>query len=225
MLARLSAFVTWALVAATVVFWALRLLVQAAPAPSYVVAVGEGVVARGDLTRLLGAPVSVAAAGVAAVPEASSSRFKLLGVMAPRAGSPASEAGRGVALMTIDGKMAKAYAVGAHVDADLVLQSVSLRSASIGPAQGAATYTLELARPAPAATGTLPVGGAFSNNATPIPMTPMPYGAPGTPQPGTSPVGSGGGGASPGVPVSPLQINPGGAGPGNRMDSPPPASQ
>ena len=51
MLARLSAFVIWALIAATAVFWVLRLAVRAPAAPPHGVAVGD-VVAVGDLTRL-----------------------------------------------------------------------------------------------------------------------------------------------------------------------------
>ena len=81
MLARLTAFVVWALVAATVVFWGLRLLVRPQPAPSYAVAVGDAGALRGDLTRLLGATPAAPGAGPAAAPELAS-RFKLLGVMA-----------------------------------------------------------------------------------------------------------------------------------------------
>ena len=42
MLARLTAFVIWGLVAATAVFWGLRLLVRPQPAPAYAVAHGSG---------------------------------------------------------------------------------------------------------------------------------------------------------------------------------------
>jgi general secretion pathway protein C len=156
MVARLSAFVLWALVAATAVFWGLRLWVTAPAAPAYAVPVGEATAVRGDLSRLLGsAPVATTAAAVS--PEASS-RFRLLGIMAPKGASADAEA-HGVALIAVDGKMAKAYAVGAHLDTDLVLKSVSLRTASIGSAQGAPAITLELPPLAAAATGKLPAGG------------------------------------------------------------------
>ena len=82
MFARLSAFVIWSLVAATAVFWALRLAASPAPVPPYAVAVSKSIVVRGDLTRLFGAPPRVAVAA-GATPEAPS-RYKLLGVMAPR---------------------------------------------------------------------------------------------------------------------------------------------
>src|SRR5687768_17617348 len=120
MLARLSAFVIWALVAATAVFWGLRLFVRAPAAPAYAVPVGDTAAVRGDLTRLLGS-APVAAVEAVAAPQAAS-RFKLLGIVAPKVASSTN----GVALIAVDGKMAKAYPVGARVDNDLVLQSVSL---------------------------------------------------------------------------------------------------
>ena len=158
MLARLCAFVIWALVAATAVFWGLRLWVRAPVAPSYAVAVGDAAAVRGDLTRLLGSAPATPVA-TAATPEASS-RFRLLGIVAPRnAGASGDGASHGVALIAVDGKMPKAFAVGARLDGDLVLQSVSLRTASIASGQGTAPITLELPRAAAAATGTLPAGG------------------------------------------------------------------
>ena len=177
MLARLSAFVIWGLVAATAVFWGLRLLVRAPAAPVYAVAVGDGTGARGDLTRLLGsAPVNAPLA--AAAPEGSS-RFRLLGIMAPKSFGGAAPAGHGVALIAVDGKMPKAYAVGARVDGNLVLQSVSLRTVSITSAKGAAPITLELPPPTAAATGTLPVGGAGAGYVPPLPPAVVqPYVAP-----------------------------------------------
>ena len=53
----------------------------------------------------------------------------------------------------------------------LVLQSVSLRTAAIGPAQGAASIKLELPPPTAAATGTLPSPGsqgAMTNSPAPV---------------------------------------------------------
>jgi general secretion pathway protein C len=177
MLARLSAFVIWALVAATAVFWGLRLLVRAPAAPPYAVAVGDAGAVRGDLTRLLGtAPVAPVVAEAA--PEAAS-RFKLLGIVAPKSAPTADTASvsQGVALIAVDGKMPKAFAVGARVDGDLVLHSVSLRTASIATGQGAPTITLQLARPAAAATGTLSGGLPATAPAMAVPQyipAPMP---------------------------------------------------
>jgi general secretion pathway protein C len=158
MFARLSAFVIWSLVAATAAFWALRFAASPPPVPAYAVAVGKSVVVRGDLTRLFGVPPRVAVVAGAA-PEAPS-RFKLVGVMAPRSLAAQAEAGRGLALIAVDGKPAKAFAVGARLDSDLVLQAVGLRTASIGPARGARSVLLELpALPQPNA-GVLPPVGA-----------------------------------------------------------------
>lgn len=181
MLARLSAFVIWALVAATAVFWGLRLLVRPAPAPAYAIAVGDAAGVRGDLTRLLGsAPVAPPVASAA--PEAAS-RFRLLGIVAPKAvAAGGAGVSNGVALIAVDGKMPKAYAVGAPLDGDLVLKSVSLRTASIASGQGAPTITLELPPPVPPATGSLPgsqLGGMPASPPVVVPQyVPAPMPAP-----------------------------------------------
>lgn len=185
MLARLSAFVIWALVAAGLVFWGYRLWVRPIAAPANVQTVGESGVLRGDLTRLLGAPA--APTSVAPVVAAESTRFRLLGVLAPRAGaSGVQPSPAGVALIAADGKPARAYAVGARIDGDLVLKSISRRSAAIGPAQGVASVLLELPPPAPPSTGTLPkalAGGEPARAMAPPPvpapaMVPTPLPAP-----------------------------------------------
>jgi general secretion pathway protein C len=175
--ARLSAFVIWALVAASAAFWGLRLAVQSAPIPPHSIAMPETVAARGDLTRLLGAPPA-ATRTAAAAPEASS-RFRLLGIVAPHA--PHSH--EGVALIAIDGKPARAFAVGATIDGDLVLQSVSLRTASLGSARESKTMVLEVPRLPAAATGTLPPPGAPAAPGAGLP----PPGAPAAPVPGLPP--------------------------------------
>jgi general secretion pathway protein C len=157
MLARLSAFVIWSLVAASAVFWALRLGASPPQVPPYAVAVGNSVAVRGDLGRLFGVPQRTAAA-TQPTPEAPS-RFRLIGVMAPRVGAMQAEPGSGVALIAVDGKPAKPYAVGARLDSDLVLQSVGLRTASLGPAQGARSVLLELPALPPPNSGVLPPVG------------------------------------------------------------------
>ena len=184
MLARLSAFVIWALVAATAVFWGLRLLVRAPAAPAYAVAVGDAGAVRGDLTRLLGSAPVTPVTG-AAVPEAAS-RFRLFGIVAPKNAA----ASNGVALIAVDGKMPKAYSVGAQLDGDLVLKAVSLRTASIASGQGAPTITLELPPPAAAATGSLPFTPMGGSPATPPAMVPQYVPAP-MPVPNVVPVPQG----------------------------------
>lgn len=154
--ARLSAFVIWALVAGSAVFWLLRLVVSAPQAPAQTVAVSTASVLRGDLSRLLGAPPSAAPAGEPVADVAG--RFRLIGVMAPRADAAVS--GQGIALIAIDGKPARPYRIGAPVDGELVLQAVSQRGASIGPREAAPSVRLELPPLPPAATGSLPPAGA-----------------------------------------------------------------
>ena len=189
MFARLSAFVIWSLVAATVVFWALRFGVSAPRAPAYAVPIDRAAPPRGDLARLFGAPPVVASAEEAR-PEAPS-RYRLIGVMAPRSSTPQGTGAYGLALIAVDGKPARAFAVGAKLDSDLVLQSVGLRTASLGSAQGVRSMLLELpALPAPA-TGVLPAPGspataapamlaptARSNAVPPAPISSPPVMAP-----------------------------------------------
>ncbi len=170
MLARLSAFVIWALVAAASVFWGLRLLVRPSPPPASAVTLGHGGAVSTDLSRLLGAEELPQAVAIAP----ASTRFKLLGVMAGRPGMP----GAGVALISIDGKPPRTYAAGARVEDQLVVQSLSLRSATLGPAQGTPAFVLEIPPlPAPA-TGTLgQVPGADMralSPAAPPPVMPPP---------------------------------------------------
>jgi len=116
--ARPIAFVVWAAVAASAVFWLLRLTAGSPSAPPHTVAVSTAQTPRGDLSRVLGAPPVVATPGAPLEP-ALASRFKLLGVAAPREGGERS----GLALIAVDGKPARGFKVGAAVDGEIVLQS------------------------------------------------------------------------------------------------------
>lgn len=158
MSARITAFFVWAAVAACAVFWVLNLLVTPRPVPPQAQPVGTALVARGDVARLFAVAAPQATVNAPTQP-ALASRFKLLGVMAPKD----SERGRGqgVALIAVDDKPARAYRVGARVDQTLVLQSVAQRSAVIGPAQGAPAVKLDLPLPTPPATGNLPPATAL----------------------------------------------------------------
>lgn len=148
------AFGLWAAVAATGVYWGLKLGVRAVPVPPHTQVVAAATPVQGDLSRLLGHDP------VPQVEEApmASARFQLIGVVAAR-----GAAAPGVALIAVDGKPPKAFRVGAVVDGDTVLQSVVQRGAALGPRGGAATVALNIPPPAPAATGQLPAatpGGA-----------------------------------------------------------------
>jgi general secretion pathway protein C len=160
MASRAFAFVIWAAVAASVVFWMLRLAGGSRPVPAHAVAVGENTYARGDLSRLFGREAGPAA--IAAPTPVSGSPLKLIGVVAPREGSGLRA---GVALISIEGKPARPFRVGSAVDSDLVLLGVHQRGASLGPRDGDATLKLELPPLPPPATATLPPAGSLPSEA------------------------------------------------------------
>ncbi len=136
-------------------FWGYRLFARPMALPVNVQTVAESAGAAGDLARMLGA--APAPQSVTPTPVAESSRFRLFGVLAPVAAKGAAgQSTAGVALIAIDGKPARAYAVGSRLDSNTVLQSISRRSASLGPEQGATSVVLELPTPPVPTTGTLP---------------------------------------------------------------------
>jgi general secretion pathway protein C len=183
MAARVSAFIVWALVAAGIAFWGLRIFVRPAPVPPHATPVSTTQTARGEVVRVFADPA--VAAPVAAQP-ALASRFKLIGVMAPKAGDRPG----GVALIAVDDKPPRAFVVGAQLDTNLVLQTVSMRSAAIGSPQGGApAVVLELPPLPPPATGTLPPPGAGGVSPPQFPAggPPPPAQAPLTPPPTPAP--------------------------------------
>ncbi len=145
--------------------------------------VGDVVVPQADLTRLFGA--------AEAPPPEQSSRFRLIGLAAPR-----SAGGPGVAVIAIDGKPARAYRLGAAVEGDLVLQAIERRSVALGPRGAPATVRLELPPMPAAATGSLPP--PLAENAPPPVVAPPPAAPPmeaqqpvAVPPPGMQPPTSG----------------------------------
>ncbi len=173
-------------------FWGLRLLVTAPVAPAYTVSALDGAGLRGDLARVFGS--SAPAVAVAAAPTAQASRFKLVGVAAPR---DANVQG-GLALISVDGKPARAINVGRTIDDGWVLQSVNRRGARLASNLGANTVDLEMPALALASRGTLPPVGASINNASPgpLPIVPPP-GGPLMPSAGPAANGAPGGGSAP----------------------------
>jgi general secretion pathway protein C len=137
--ARGTAFLLWALAAASATFWALRLggggplATLPAQPPRPVASVDPAA-----LASLLGG-VPAAGAPVAAAPSLAS-RFKLLGVVA------GVRSGEGAAVIAVDGKAPRPYRVGAAIDEGVVLQSVHGRQAVLGApgTGGRALVTLEL---------------------------------------------------------------------------------
>lgn len=146
----------WALAAACAAFWASRVFVRPAGLPPGTTTVASGQALRGEVSRLLGEPAADEEAPAAPV-VAESSRFRLLGVAAPRAPQAARE---GVALIAIDGKPARAYRVGAVVDGALVVQRVHARGADLGGRDAdQPSVSLTVAPLPPPATG-VPTAGA-----------------------------------------------------------------
>jgi len=135
---RAATFLLSAVAAGSAAYWGLKIWgAGAAGAPAPVAGVsGMPVVDPQAVARALGGGVAVAAAPTTQAPAAS--RFALLGVVADTSSG-------GAALIAVDGKPARPFAVGASVDGRLVLQSVTGRRATLAADRnGPAEVTLEL---------------------------------------------------------------------------------
>lgn len=129
--ARAATFALAALAAASAAYWGLKLVntgdkaevSQAGEMPASQVVDAQAV------ARALGGGVAAVVAAPAA-PLSVASRFVLMGVVA--------DAGNGgAALISVDGKPARPFRVGAAVDGRLILQSVTGRKAALAAAAGA----------------------------------------------------------------------------------------
>lgn len=161
----------WGLAAVCAMFWSLRLFVSAPMAPSYAAPVNTQQSVNGDLAKLLGRE-AITPTAAAAQPEAAS-RFKLMGVVAPKNAAMSSE--EGLALMSVDGKPPRHYRVNSAVDGDIWLLSVSSRGAALGPRGGPANINISLPPPPAAAVGVLPnVLNAPGASTLPPPVPSMP---------------------------------------------------
>ena len=159
--ARLSAFVVWALVAASALFWGFRWHSASPGALVAVAGFGASPALSEDLGRVLGsAPKSPV---LAVAPEAPAvQRYRLLGVVAAR--SAANARAPGVGLIAVDSAPPRAFAVGSQIEADVVLQSVSATSATLATGQGLVLGVLQ----APS------IGAATSSQAPAINTLPAP---------------------------------------------------
>jgi len=137
MTARLTTLLIWAAALAGAVAWGLPLFTRATPVPASASLAQPAPPAGGGLVRLLGQPPAapVAQAPVVAV----DSRFQLLGVVAPRQGAT-----HGLALIAVDGKPARALAVGREIEPGLRVLTVGHRQVQLGAAAGAPSVTLSL---------------------------------------------------------------------------------
>lgn len=150
MLARLLAFLVWALLAGVAVFWGLRLWSRPMPLPPQAVPAQNQPAARGDLSRLLGS--AAAEAPVAQAPV--DGRIRLVGLVAPRQADRHAE--EGVAVISVDGAPPRPVRVGGVVEGELRLLALDRQSAALGSSPGVVSLRLNLSAPAPAATGSLP---------------------------------------------------------------------
>lgn len=133
-----ATFALWGLAAVSAVAWGLKLTAPAASlAPAPVPGRAANTPDPAAIARLLGSSPAALAAPAPSV----ASRFQLVGL--------ADQLGRrDIALIAVDGKPARPFRVGSHVDEGLVLQAVEGRRALLGPAaEGPATVTLELPPP------------------------------------------------------------------------------
>jgi general secretion pathway protein C len=167
MVSRIAAFVIWAAVAASIVFWVMRLGAKPIAAPAHATVVSTSSGFNGDLSRVFGTDPPPSTLAVAAAPQAQAdARFRLIGVVAPRS---AAAKGEGLALIATEGKPPKAYRVGAPVDGEMVLLSVHSRGASLGPRGQPTQVALELPALPPPSTGTIPSSALVS----PLPRSPV----------------------------------------------------
>ncbi len=148
MSSRWTGFFVWALVAASAAFWSLKIFAATRPVPLGAQA-PQAVAANGPMERLFGAVV--VAPVVANQPPPESSRFQLVGVIAP----PNGTAEGGFAVVSIDNQPARTWRVGSVLDGNTSLLSVSKRGADFGPAGGPSAFSLQLPEPAAAETGSL----------------------------------------------------------------------
>ena len=146
---RLAAFVLAALVAASAAVWGLR--VAAPVQASSIAAVAAPALAPDAVAvaRALGA--ATLADAPAAAPMLESARFALVGVLA-------QAHAQGAALLSVDGKPAKPFVVGANVADGWTLQTVQGRRATL--ARNGAEMVLELPALVPATTAPPAVAAA-----------------------------------------------------------------
>jgi general secretion pathway protein C len=186
MASRIFALLIWAAVAASLAFWGLRWLAPPTGVPAMTQSVSLDSSAQGDMRRLLNGPTKASkSAPVMTAASELNARIKLIGVMAPRAGST-----NGIALLSIDGKPARAIRLGDVVDGALVLKSLSHRSVDIGLVDGPVAVTLDLPLLPPPSMGSLPAVAGLNRPAPKVSIEQsMPNTLPGAP-PATTPKGT-----------------------------------
>jgi general secretion pathway protein C len=165
MASRFFALVVWAAVAASVAYWGLRWLSRPAAVPANATPVSLDAAVKGDLRRLLLPPAKPTAGAAQSLSEAATltGRLKLLGVIAPRLVNDRA----GVALLSLDGKPARAVRVGMVIDGDYMLRTIDQHSIGIGKADGAVAASMDLPLMPPPATGALVTPPVLRTNGMP----------------------------------------------------------
>jgi general secretion pathway protein C len=137
---KITIFLLWALAAGSATFWVLQAMgsTNREGAPSKQIATSNAPPEPSKTPQIalaLGAknPVAPSAAGAIAAAQA---RLQLQGVVS-------NGSSGGAALISVDGKPAKPYLVGATIDDGLEVTSIKAREASIGT-NGVTAFTLEL---------------------------------------------------------------------------------
>lgn len=127
----------WAAVLAGAVAWGLPLFTRSTPVPAGASLAAPAPPSGASLSRLLGQPP--AQTEVVAPVVLADSRFRLLGVVAPRPGRAS-----GLALISVDGKPARAVGVGRELEPGLRVLTVAHRQVELGAGGGAPSVTLTL---------------------------------------------------------------------------------
>jgi len=153
----------WALAAASIVFWGLRLAAPREASAPPVAAAPETAPDPALVAQLLGAVPTQAR--VVAAPDAAS-RFVLFGVVAD-----ADQ--QGAALIAVDGKPPRPYRVGATLADGYVLQSLDKRAAAIGSG-GNSDPAFSLQLPARPLAANPPPASALSTGVVPAVTAPAP---------------------------------------------------
>ena len=138
-LPRLAAFALAALAAASAVYWGLKWPGQQITNPATALPAQDApTIDPLALARALGGGIAPVNAQAEPVVSMAASRLTLMGVVA-------TSTQAGVALISVDGKPARPYRVGAVVEDGLVLQSVGPRRAALSTsANGPTSMTIEL---------------------------------------------------------------------------------
>jgi len=169
----------WALAAASVVFWGLRLAAPPESAAPPALVSSPLAVDPAEVAKSFGATT---APMVSLTPDAGS-RFVLLGVVAD--GDQ-----QGAALVAVDGKPPRPYRVGQQMGDGYVLQSVDLRVAKLGAGADTPTLlTLQMPKPN-SAPGVMTAAQKASAAAAQPPQVQSPVPQPGPPPARMAPPGS-----------------------------------